>query len=157
MMNYSHLLEQADKLIGLTPSGAPRQADLRRAISTAYYALFHFAMAAASDMAVGRGIRRTAPDLYTRVYRSLDHKDFVNRSKESRSAPGIGADIKAFADAVVELQRARHDADYDPVFRISKSDAITKVSTARDAIIKFESAAADEQNSYLTTLLFKPR
>lgn len=45
----SHLLDQADRLAagaGLGP-GRPHQSDLRRSVSTAYYALFHFLVAEA--------------------------------------------------------------------------------------------------------------
>jgi len=39
--------------------GAPRQADLRRAISSAYYAVFHAIMAEAADDFVGSTHRHT--------------------------------------------------------------------------------------------------
>jgi len=152
-MNPDHLLEHADVLIGAgLSSGRPGQADLKRGISSAYYALFHFVMSAAVDMALGK----TAPrdSLYARAYRSLTHEDLRKRSGTARA---ISANIKAFADAIVELQEARHNADYDPLFRVSKSEAIAKVLTARDAIAKFESASEPEQKSCLVTLLFKGR
>ncbi|HQZ68834.1 MAG TPA: hypothetical protein PLY87_27290 [Planctomycetaceae bacterium] len=36
------LLQQAESLARLDQRGAPRQANLRRAVSSTYYALFHF-------------------------------------------------------------------------------------------------------------------
>jgi hypothetical protein len=92
--------------------------------------------------------------MYARVYRSINHNDFRDRSNEARVA---GSSIARFADAVVQLQRARHEADYNPVFRISKADAIGKVQTARDAIATFEMATVDEQVGYLTRVLYKER
>src|SRR5262252_5092291 len=112
-MNYNHLLEQADILIDLSPTGAPRQADLRRAISTTYYALFHFASAAMANLMV---TKTTNLNLWVRTYRTLEHKDFLNRSKEARKAT-IGFAIDAFADAVTKLLEARLRADYDPTYR----------------------------------------
>jgi len=48
------LLQQADHLANLE-SGEPKQASLRRAVSTAYYALFHLLI----DQAVGNwGVER---------------------------------------------------------------------------------------------------
>jgi hypothetical protein len=69
-----HLFDQADRLAGrLTVPPAsetePRQTDLRRAISAAYYALFHFTLAAASDLFVGRD-KRSTPE-YRMTYRSV--------------------------------------------------------------------------------------
>ena len=38
---YPDLIEQAEHLVYLDP-GKPKQANLRRAVSAAYYALFHY-------------------------------------------------------------------------------------------------------------------
>ena len=63
-----HLLEQARHLAKRERT-RPRQASLRRALSTAYYALFHFLIAEA--------VRQIGPNLsednYNRVYRWFDH------------------------------------------------------------------------------------
>jgi hypothetical protein len=63
-----HLFEQASALAIQSP---PRQADLRRAISTAYFGLFHFTLTAAANMVVGAD-RQSSPR-YSLVYRSVDH------------------------------------------------------------------------------------
>jgi hypothetical protein len=52
IFNSDHLFEQADKLI-VSQAGRPRQADIRRAISAAYYGLFHAIVAKAVDQFVG--------------------------------------------------------------------------------------------------------
>ena len=48
VLNPDHFFEQADTLMA-PPAGAPRQVDLRRAISNAYYGVFHAILAAAAD------------------------------------------------------------------------------------------------------------
>ena len=151
-MNPDHLLEHADFVIELGPPGRPRQANLKRVVSTAYYALFHFVMRATAAMVLGKAAPRDA--LYARTYRSLNHDDLKRRLAAARA---ISADIKVFADAIVELQEARHNADYDPLFSVNKLEALAKVRTARAAIAKFESAPEAEQRSCLITLLFKGR
>src|SRR5947207_6601479 len=57
--NPEHLLQQAEKLIGAPTLGQPRQVDIRRAISAAYYALFHAASIEAADNLVGARNRNT--------------------------------------------------------------------------------------------------
>jgi hypothetical protein len=153
-MNPDHLLDQANLLIQASVAGAPRQVDLRRAISTAYYALFHFAMSAAADMAVSKAARRNNPDGYARAYQSINHDELVKRAQEARA---VGRNIAAFADAIVALQQARHRADYDPRYRVSKSEAVAKVLTARAAIARFEGAGEEERKACLAMLLFKRR
>src|SRR4051794_7920457 len=71
MINPQHLLDQAERLLDWPATGRPRQADIKRAISTAYYAIFHAVMSAVADQIVGAG-RRTR-SLYVLVYRSIDH------------------------------------------------------------------------------------
>jgi hypothetical protein len=51
-MYADDLLAQARLLIGLNP-GAEKQADLRRAVSSAYYAFFHFFIQEATEQFVG--------------------------------------------------------------------------------------------------------
>jgi hypothetical protein len=155
-MNPDHLLDQALSLAMASPAGAPRQADLRRAISTAYYALFHFALTAATDLALGKSARRKTPDLYVRAYRTVEHAELRKRSTEIRNA-GAGRGITVFADTIVGLQEARHRADYDPLFRIKRSEAIARVFTAVVAIAGFNSASEAEKKSCLVTLSFKAR
>src|SRR4051794_18956303 len=119
--NPDHLLEQADRLATPRHAGPPRQADLRRAISTAYYAVFHAALAAAADQFVGVTKRSTSQ--YTLVYRSIDHRVLRDLcvavtkqqvpQKLARHIPaiGFGSDIESFAANALELQRIRHAAD----------------------------------------------
>ncbi len=60
------MIVTARKLANASPK-KPRQADLKRAISTAYYALFHAMAKDASDMLVGVGLNR--PDrAWTHTY-----------------------------------------------------------------------------------------
>jgi hypothetical protein len=155
-MNSEHLLDQALYLALSPRPGAPRQADLRRAISTAYYALFHFALTAATNLTLGKSARRTTPDLYVRAYRTVEHAELKKRSREIRGAR-TNTSIAAFAEAIVELQEARHGADYDPLFRVTRSQAVMKVLDAGAAIKTFKSASEVERKSCLVKLLFKGR
>ena len=154
MIVPAHLLEQAQRMIDV--SGRPRQVNLRRAVSSAYYALFHFTMAAAADMVAGRTARSAAPDLYKRVYRAIDHADLRSRLSDGR-LQAISRNIARFASAVINLQQARHKADYDPFDRISKTDAVAHINDARDAIAAFEAATLNERQACLTSVLFRER
>jgi hypothetical protein len=165
--NPEHLLEQADRLIASGLPGQPRQVDIRRAISAAYYAVFHATLTAAADLYVGTTKR--AASQYTLVYRSVDHKDLrelcskvrdVNSSARiMQYAPAGGFDlhIRTFADALLDLQESRHDADYNPSVRVRRSDARLAVSTARKALDRLRTAARSSRDAFLALLLFKAR
>jgi hypothetical protein len=156
-------LQQADRLIA---APQPDQTDLRRAISAAYYAVFHFVLIAAADMVVGAAGRSTP--LYSLAYRSVDHsrlKTLCSQLKGSQvqaeiasylPAGGFGeiADFARLAGNLIEL---RNLADYDPSRNFTLDAAQTAVSEARQAIKHFQTAKAEQQSVFLTLLLFKPR
>ena len=141
--------------------------DLRRAISSAYYGLFHFASAAVADEFVGANQRATPR--YALLYRSIGQRTLKDVCIEARRqrpsaryAPycpsgGFGPDIEAFAAAAVELQEKRHSADYDPLPRFRTLDAKLVVGTARSAIHRFARASAESRKAFLTLLLCSPR
>ena len=165
ILNPDHLFEQAERLIVPFPAGAPRQVDLRRAISSAYYGLFHATLIAAADHFVGA---RSTPE-YALVYRSVNHRSLRSLCSQiikpmlpTNFVPygprnAFGADIRAFAAAVVELQEKRHAADYDPLIRVESSDALLAVSVARSAAARFNRAGGRRRIAFLTLLLFPPR
>ncbi|WP_428483813.1 hypothetical protein [Rhodopila sp.] len=118
ILNPDHLFDQADKLVAPPPAGPPRQVDLRRAISSAYYGLFHYTLASLADEFVG--VTQRATTRYVLVYRSVDHRTLRETCAEVQKqnppqryvryfpANGFGANIQAFATATVELQEKRH-------------------------------------------------
>jgi uncharacterized protein (UPF0332 family) len=167
ILNPNHLFEQAERLVSQQSAGPPRQVDIRRAISAAYYGVFHFTLAKAADQVVGATKRNTSP--YGLVYRSVDHgalrtlceeiKKSTLRPKYLRHAPsnGFGQNIRAFAAALLELQEKRHAADYDPLIRVKRSDAILAVRMARAALRRFDRANSRRRRAFLSLLLFPPR
>lgn len=167
VLNPAHLLEQAERLVVPPPAGPPRQVDVRRAISAAYYAVFHFILTEAADDLAGK-TKKGSPR-YALVYRSVDHsklKDLclemkkpILPAKYQRYSParGFGSNIQAFASALVELQEKRHAADYDPAIRVKTSDAKLAIGTARSAIRRFGMASRARRKAFLSLLLFPPR
>lgn len=123
-------------------------------------------LAAAADEVVGK-TKRSASE-YSLVYRSVDHRSLrllcfeadkpTLPAKYARYAPnGFASDIQAFAGAVLDLQDKRHAADYDPSIRVTTSDAVVAIDTARDTLNRFAHADPSERTAFLTLLLFMPR
>jgi uncharacterized protein (UPF0332 family) len=166
ILNPDHLFDQADRLIA-SQAGRPRQADIRRAISSAYYGLFHGIITAAADLFVG--VTNRDESRYGLVYRSVGHdrlRDLCKEAKKQTPADrlkpyvpknGFGADIGAFAQALLELQEKRHDADYNVMIRMNRSDATLSIRTARAALARFANADETRRIAFLSLLLFQPR
>ena len=71
--------------------------------------------------------------------------------------PGGFGLIADFAAAVSELQELRHEADYDPLFRIDAEEAKLVLKQARTAVDLFRESSEAQQKAFLFLLLFKPR
>jgi hypothetical protein len=162
LLNPDELFSQADLLLS-----HPNEVDFRRAISAAYYGLFHAVLTAAADQALGFQFRWHR--IYSYVYRSVSHTSLrevceaINKSalpaKFRPFAPEGGFDnhLRQFAAVVVELQEKRYIADYDPVATVPKSDAETVIRMARAALTRFYTADPEHKVIFLTLLLFRSR
>jgi hypothetical protein len=167
ILNPDHLFEQAEQLVEPPPAGPPRQVDIRRAISAAYYGVFHATLTAAADQFIG--VTKRNSSLYALVYRSVDHRwyrevcvevkksQLPDKYQQYVASGGFGSNLQAFATAAIELQEKRLAADYDPSVRVKRSDALLAVKAARGALVRFNTADADAREAFLGLLLFRPR
>lgn len=165
MISAQDLLTHAEELLTPGRRGAPLQVNLRRAISAAYYGLFHHLLTDATDGLVGRTKRADAA--YSIVYRAFEHRRMRDRATRAinlspKVAGSLG--ITAFSDLVrngaaafVALQAERHKADYDPNYRPRLETARAQIEAARNAVADFSGAAKPEYQLFLLMLLFEPR
>lgn len=151
------LLEQARHL-SRRERTRPRQASLRRAISTAYYALFHLLIDEATRTLVARA------ELRTRFARSFEHGDmkqasrsFGNPQAQSATLTGgitIPIDLQDVAAAFVELQEARHEADYNVERAFTRVEAQNLVARVGQAFQSWDAVKQDPAaRLYLASLL----
>ena len=91
----------------------PTQADLRRAASSAYSAVFHHACAAYAEVLLGANAEQQQ-DVWVQAYRFIDHGPARQRCAEAATGSFSSA-IKAFARAFIHLQQKRIEADYAPL------------------------------------------
>jgi hypothetical protein len=110
----------------------PREAFMRRAVSTAYYAMFHALARLCADQLVGGIHAKTAA--WARVRHALDHK-LAKTILCSVEAAGLASEIVAFGEAFALLQERRHQADYDPApFRYYFNQTAALINLAETAI-----------------------
>jgi hypothetical protein len=153
----SYPTELLDSAIATSRVHPQTQANLRRAVSTAYYALFHFLV----DEACGNWVR---PEQRRKLSRAFEHKQMSDASNrcavryENAAADTPESDLHSVASAFHKLQRRRHTADYDLSGVFSDHEVDLDISSVRDAfdswnVIQNEQIAQD----YLFSLLFKER
>ncbi|QRE74160.1 hypothetical protein F1D61_11540 [Methylobacterium aquaticum] len=133
----------------------PRQSDLRRAISTAYYALFHIVAQDCADRLVGQGPNR--PDkAWRQTYRALNHGDGKRACAQLR-ALGFPATLVQTGDAFRTLQEQRHLADYDPDHRVTRADALAAIAAAENGIANLRATSNKDRIAFAVQLLLRPR
>ena len=125
------LLDLAEELARRTGRASFRQAALRRAVSTAYYALFHALCTVCSDGLV----RWSRTDLVDRTYRALDHGSARRKLAALASTAVPNAPVRRISGLFASLQDYRNDADYErPRVLFSRVEVRLLIGDARDAI-----------------------
>src|SRR5580658_4059356 len=135
MAYHDDLIEQAVFPAELNLPDDPRQVDLRRAVSAAYYAIFHLLTTEAAQNWKHQSQRN-------RFARMFDHGRMKTCSSKvsSRPLPAdpaevlVATDLKLVADSFVTLQQARHTADYDNSKGWSRTQVYETIAQAQDAM-----------------------
>jgi hypothetical protein len=149
------LLEQAYHLANRERKNL-KQASLRRAVSTAYYALFHLLIdEAVSNWSIARQRSILARTFDHGKMRSVceDHvKNFY-----SAGSPPPGLQLKRVADAFVLLQRKRHTADYDKAVNWSRSAVTEVLDLAKAAFTDWRAIRSQDAAQDYLLQLFLPK
>ena len=119
-------------------------ADLRRATSDIYYALFH-KVCEALVIPIGSDPESKAfRDTYITLYRLPDHAYLEQKCKEVRSHAFSDA-VKHFAAQLVTFKNKRQIADYDPIAKFEISIVKNDWSIANSVLTDFNSVTPEEQ------------
>jgi hypothetical protein len=133
------LIVQANELADRNGTrGTVRMVDLRRAVSNAYYALFH-----TTSVCTVEWLLPNAPkDEQLAVVRRFSHRAFravferINSPKANKSSPHLqptldalhgNADILVLAQTFVDLHDARNKADYDHTAEFTRQEVLTLI------------------------------
>lgn len=147
-----HLLDQA---VFLVRSNGKKPSYKRRAVSCAYYAVFHAFAKLCADVVMPDSQGEAGQ--YERVYRSLDHTALrtVFGKDPLRSDPAM----RLLGAKVTDLQSARHEADYAAprAFVFTRSTCMNHISEARKVIEMLEALPGTQCRTLAICLLFKDR
>ena len=162
----SDLLAQAKHLATKEPK-RPKQASLRRAVSSAYYALFHFLTRESSKFLVGgnapgrRELRQAMRRAFVHGEMKSVSKSFASNSPARTWQPAAGpisVEVAIVAETFVELQDARHEADYDHARAWTRQEALDLVRRTEQALTAWEKAKGSRDGcTFLVALLARSR
>ena len=154
------LLEVAQHLSKLD-SENPRQACLRRAASTAYYALFHLLITEATSNWKHTELRSELGRLFGHgKMKTASEKKRAELQASFKKNPLQSPDLMIFkhlltvTDVFIQVQQRREEADYDTGKVWNQTDVLTQIAAVRTA---FESWRAIREEpvaqAYLVSLL----
>ena len=135
----------------------PPQASLRRAVSTAYYALFHCLARSAAERFVGGQSRHRGEPAWHQVYRALEHGPAASACRNNTVMKDFPQEVREFASMFVTLQEERYRADYAIDHHFYKSVVLGAIDDAESAIDVYENARPEDQRAFVAHVLFRRR
>ena len=119
------------------------QEALRRAVSTAYYAMFHALAASNADLIVGTRTPTNQSE-WTTTYRSLRH---LRAQNPLYGWPYFFSGlIQEFAFVISGIKDESENADYNPVAYFSLEEIMDWIDRAEKAIADFRASSAQERS-----------
>ena len=151
----STLIDSADNSVNNAPPGGPSRETIHRAISTAYYAVFHAISASNADVQHGIPTNAASARDWTNTYRQMRH-NFAARSLNNHLFH-LTRDAQFLANSFTDLKAARETADYDPNRALTTAEANYWLRVARTALSALQAmTAADRQILRNITLTGNP-
>jgi uncharacterized protein (UPF0332 family) len=149
----SDLLEQAYDLAQKEPKD-PKQASLRRAVSTAYYALFHLLI----DEAVSKWAVERQRSKLARTFEHGKMKAICDDVlKTVKSGGDVPPELNTVAHNFIQLQQHRYTADYDNSKQWSRTDVLNVLTLARDAFTAWRAISTQDAAQDYLLQLFLPK
>jgi hypothetical protein len=132
----------------------PKQASLRRAVSTAYYALFHLLI----NEAVGKWVVERQRSILARTFEHGKMKGICeNVLKIAKSGGAVPPELVIVAQNFVVLQQERQLADYDNSKHWSRTDAVAVLAFASNAFTAWRAISAQGPADDFPLRLFLPK
>ena len=91
------------------------------------------------------------------VYRALEHGNARSACLNYKAIQGFPHEIREFAATFVDLQKARHQADYSYKAMYAKEDTLAAIDRAENAIGQLKGANIADRRAFVAHMLFKRR
>ncbi|MBI1868654.1 MAG: hypothetical protein HYS06_10250 [Methylocystis sp.] len=152
-------MPMADGLLRLAEETAERGSGSRtlkrRAVSTAYYAVFHAIASLCANEILPREKDKGSAE-FERVYRALEHGSL--KSEFQKAPLKDNARLKAIGALVLRLQSERHRSDYLPTQRLYTTKTCAEhLESARLAMTLLKGLDEQDRRTLAVSLLFKNR
>ena len=149
------LIDSAHHAVSNAPPGGPSRETIHRAISTAYYAVFHAICASNATVQHGNPTNAATAQNWTDTYREMRHG--FAPSNLSQHLFSLTQDARIMANSFIDLKNARETADYDPNRLFTTGEANFWIDEASYALSALQAMTpADRQTFRNITLTGNP-
>ncbi len=145
-MNPLELVTLARTLVNGVIAGGTTlatQTELRRAVSCAYYAMFHTLAASNANTLIGASPADQQRWAWQQTYRAADHRPTRNKLSRASLGSRFPIAIRNFGEVFAIAQNERHSADYDPHRQFHATDVADLIDRVEDAIAAFNQTPED--------------
>ena len=159
-MNPQDLIALSRALVNgvIASTAAPvSQTELRRAVSCAYYAMFHTLAASNANTLVGASPANQQRWAWQQTYRAADHRPTRNKLSRAILGSRFPLAIRNFGVVFAVAQQARHSADYDPHSQFHATDVADLIDRVQDAISAFNQTSNDTRRDLAIHILTNVR
>lgn len=156
-MSSHNLIQAVRDLVESANPDDPHNSHFRRAVSTAYYALFHCLAESSANLLAGEDPANRSRRAWRQTYRALNHGAVQNRRNRREFKTEFPQEIQDFAKVFVETLAKRNRADYDPTASLSKLEAQHTINDAEEAVNNFMSIENGERRNFALYLLLPIR
>ncbi len=155
-VDWRNLIQAGHDLLNAQPAGnSPTNEHIRRAVSNAYYAMFHALAESNASVLVGSPSDAATAAAWSRAYRGLDHT--TARRELQRHRQEFSVQGRRFANEFGDMQQFRHSADYDHTVGFTAQEAIAYLDRAQAAILDYTQTSPTERVHIATLTLIRPR
>ena len=95
-------------------------------------------------------------EAWLRTYRALVHRDARERCADQRIR-NFPVAIQEFARHFINMQRLRHNADYNPLRNFALSEVVHEIGATEDVVREFRKAPINDLRAFAIHILFRRR
>jgi uncharacterized protein (UPF0332 family) len=165
---HEDLFVQAEALAKLDAK-KPKQVNLRRAVSSAYYAVFHYLVNETCQLQFGtqhaqRPYRNVLARAFAHPVMKAACASFGGGTLKDAVTKGLPRDasgrypvlkaIREIAATFVELQEKRHLADYDRSELFKRSETLLLIENAKDRVDAFSALPSSDDKKFFLACLW---
>ena len=165
---HEDLFSQAEALARLDAL-KPKQVNLRRAVSSAYYAVYHYLVHEVCCVQIGTShaqasYRNVLARAFTHNIMKQACSSFGGGTLKDTAIKGLPRDssgrypvhhaIRTLALTFVSLQEKRHLADYDRSERFNRADVLTLIERAKNDVLAFAALAMSDDKKFFLACLW---